>query len=99
MVKADTQGSVEAIVDALKKNRVRQGSLGDHTQRRGTITNRNVGPRVGLGMRSSWVFHTRVDSVGSGQGPSTRGYRSSSTPYLRVDRPVKEAMAGLLEPS
>jgi len=97
IVKADTQGSVEAIVDALKKIESDKVSL--------EILHSAVGPvsetDVVLAHASKAVilgFHTRVDSNAAEQakrdGVQIKLY---AIIYELIDQ-VKEAMAGLLEP-
>ena len=48
VVKADTQGSVEAIVDALKKIEIGQSVAGNHPQRRGNDHGIRCGPVLGF---------------------------------------------------
>jgi translation initiation factor IF-2 len=97
IIKADTQGSVEAIVDALKKIESDKVSL--------EILHSAVGPvsetDVVLAHASKAVilgFHTRVDSNAAEQakrdGVQIKLY---AIIYELIDQ-VKEAMAGLLEP-
>ena len=97
IIKADTQGSVEAIVDALKKIQSDKVSL--------EILHSAVGPvsetDVVLAHASKAVilgFHTRVDSNAAEQakrdGVQIKLY---AIIYELIDQ-VKEAMAGLLEP-
>lgn len=97
VVKADTQGSVEAIVDALKKIESDKVSLEIIHSAVGTITETDVvlahaSKAVILG------FHTRVDSNAAEQakrdGVQIKLY---AIIYELIDQ-VKEAMAGLLEP-
>jgi translation initiation factor IF-2 len=97
VVKADTQGSVEAIVDALKKIPSDKVALEVIHHAVGTITESDVS----LAAASDAVilgFHTRIDS-----GVSDRSKREGvqiklySIIYELIDE-VKEAMAGLLEP-
>lgn len=97
IIKADTQGSVEAIVDALKKIQSDKVSL--------EILHSAVGPvsetDVVLAHASKAVilgFHTRVDSNAAEQakrdGVQIKLY---AIIYELIDQ-IKEAMAGLLEP-
>jgi translation initiation factor IF-2 len=97
VVKADTQGSVEAIVEALKKIESAKVSLEIIHSAVGTITESDVA----LASASSAVilgFHTRVDSgvadKAKHEGVQIRLY---AIIYELIDQ-VKEAMAGLLEP-
>lgn len=97
VVKADTQGSVEAIVEALKKIESTKVSLEIIHSAVGTITESDVA----LASASSAVilgFHTRVDSgvadKAKHEGVQIRLY---AIIYELIDQ-VKEAMAGLLEP-
>jgi translation initiation factor IF-2 len=97
VVKADTQGSVEAIVDALRKIESDKVSLEIIHSAVGTITESDVA----LASASSAVilgFHTRVDSgvadKAKHEGVQIKLY---AIIYELIDE-VKEAMAGLLEP-
>ena len=97
VVKADTQGSVEAIVEALKKIESDKVSLEIIHSAVGTITDSDVA----LASASNAVilgFHTRVDSGVSDkakhEGVQIKLY---AIIYELIDE-VKEAMAGLLEP-
>jgi translation initiation factor IF-2 len=97
VVKADTQGSVEAIVDALNKIESEKVSLEIIHSDVGTITENDVA----LASASSAVilgFHTRVDSTAAEkakhEGVQIKLY---AIIYELIDQ-VKEAMAGLLEP-
>ncbi len=97
VVKADTQGSVEAIVDALKKIESEKVSLEVIHSAVGTITESDVA----LASASEAVilgFHTRVDSgvadKAKHEGVQIKLY---AIIYELIDQ-VKEAMAGLLEP-
>jgi translation initiation factor IF-2 len=97
VVKADTQGSVEAIVDALKKIESEKVSLEVIHSAVGTITESDVS----LASASGAVilgFHTRVDSgvadKAKHEGVQIKLY---AIIYELIDE-VKEAMAGLLEP-
>ncbi|HTI98312.1 MAG TPA: translation initiation factor IF-2 [Dongiaceae bacterium] len=97
VVKADTQGSVEAIVEALKKIPADKVQLEIVHSAVGTITESDVS----LAAASQAVilgFHTRIDS-----GVNDRAKRESvqiklyAIIYELIDE-VKEAMAGLLDP-
>jgi translation initiation factor IF-2 len=97
VVKADTQGSVEAIVDALKKIDSDKVSLEIIHSDVGTITENDVA----LASASQGVilgFHTRVDSTAAEkakhEGVQIKLY---AIIYELIDH-VKEAMAGLLDP-
>ncbi len=97
VVKADTQGSVEAIVEALKKIESDKVSLEVIHSDVGAITENDVA----LASASSGVilgFHTRVDSTAAEkakrEGVQIKLY---AIIYELIDQ-VKEAMAGLLEP-
>ncbi|MCX6923417.1 MAG: translation initiation factor IF-2 [Verrucomicrobia bacterium] len=97
VVKADTQGSVEAIVEALKKIESEKVSLDVIHSAVGTITESDVA----LASASDAVilgFHTRIDSgvadKAKHEGVQIKLY---AIIYELVDQ-VKEAMAGLLEP-
>ncbi|MBU6409277.1 MAG: translation initiation factor IF-2 [Verrucomicrobia bacterium] len=97
VVKADTQGSVEAIVDALKKIEAEKVSLEVIHNDVGAITENDVA----LASASKAVilgFHTRVDSTAAEkskrEGVQVKLY---AVIYELIDE-VREAMAGLLEP-
>ncbi|HEY0455214.1 MAG TPA: translation initiation factor IF-2 [Verrucomicrobiae bacterium] len=97
VLKADTQGSVEAIVEALKKIESEQVSLEIIHSAVGTITESDVM----LASASHGVilgFHTRIDNgvsdVAKREAVQIKLY---SIIYELIDE-VKEAMAGLLEP-
>ena len=97
VVKADTQGSVEAIVEALKKIESDKVSLDVIHSDVGTITESDVA----LASASEAVilgFHTRVDSgvadKAKHEGVQIKLY---AIIYELIDQ-VKEAMAGLLDP-
>jgi translation initiation factor IF-2 len=97
VVKADTQGSVEAIVEALRKIESDKVFLEIIHSAVGTITESDVD----LASASNAVilgFHTRVDSGVSDKakhhGVQIKLY---AIIYELIDE-VKEAMAGLLEP-
>jgi translation initiation factor IF-2 len=97
VVKADTQGSVEAIVEALKKIPTDKVSVEVIHSAVGTITESDVA----LAAASRAVilgFHTRIDS-----GVNERAKRDAvqiklyAIIYELIDQ-VKESMAGLLDP-
>jgi translation initiation factor IF-2 len=97
VVKADTQGSVEAIVEALRKIESDKVSLEIIHSAVGTITDSDVA----LASASNAVilgFHTRIDSgvadKAKHEGVQIKLY---AIIYELIDQ-VKEAMAGLLEP-
>jgi translation initiation factor IF-2 len=97
VVKADTQGSVEAIVEALKKIEGGVVTLEIIHSAVGTITESDVllssaSEAIILG------FHTRID-VGVADLAKREGVQIKlySIIYELIDQ-VKEAMAGLLEP-
>ncbi len=97
VVKADTQGSVEAIVEALKKIDSDKVSLEIIHSAVGTITDSDVA----LASASNAVilgFHTRVDS-GVAEKAKHEGVQIKlyAIIYELIDE-VKEGMAGLLEP-
>lgn len=97
VVKADTQGSVEAIVDALKKINSEKVSLDIIHSAVGTVTESDVilasaSKAVVLG------FHSRVDSsaleAARREGVQIKLY---SIIYELIDQ-VRDSMAGLLDP-
>jgi len=97
VVKADTQGSVEAIVEALKKIDSEKVSLEIIHSAVGTITESDVA----LASASDAVilgFHTRVDSgvadKAKHEGVQIKLY---AIIYELIDQ-VKEGMSGLLDP-
>ncbi|HEX5033650.1 MAG TPA: translation initiation factor IF-2, partial [bacterium] len=97
VVKADTQGSVEAICDALRKIESDKVALEIIHSAVGTITESDVL----LASASKGIilgFHTRVEGgasdVAKREGVQIKLY---SIIYELIDQ-VKEAMAGLLEP-
>src|ERR1051326_5329778 len=97
VVKADTQGSVEAIVEAIKKIESEKVLLEIIHSAVGTITESDVA----LASASDAVilgFHTRVDSgvadKAKHEGVQIKLY---AIIYELIDQ-VKEAMAGLLDP-
>jgi len=97
VVKADTQGSVEAIVEALKKIEAEKVSLEIIHSDVGTITENDVA----LASASNAVilgFHTRVDSTAAEKAKhESVQIKLYAIIYELMDE-VKEAMAGLLEP-
>jgi len=97
VVKADTQGSVEAIVEALKKIETKKVNLEIIHSAVGTVTESDVL----LGSASKGIvlgFHTRIDvgvaDVAKREGVQIKLY---AIIYELIDQ-VKEAMAGLLDP-
>ncbi len=97
VVKADTQGSVEAIVEALKKIESDKVSLEVIHSAVGTITESDVS----LASASAAVilgFHTRIDNgvsdIAKREGVQIKLY---AIIYELIDQ-VKEAMAGMLDP-
>ncbi|HWF17921.1 MAG TPA: translation initiation factor IF-2 [Verrucomicrobiae bacterium] len=97
VVKADTQGSVEAIVEALNKIESDKVSLEVIHSAVGTITESDVS----LASASDAVilgFHTRIDNgvsdVAKREGVQIKLY---AIIYELIDQ-VKEALAGLLDP-
>ena len=97
VVKADMQGSVEAIVDALKKIESTKVSLEVVHSAVGTITESDVD----LASASKAVilgFHPRID-VGVAEEAKRQGVQIKlySIIYELIDE-VKASMAGLLEP-
>src|SRR5208337_2263662 len=97
VVKADAQGSVEAIVEALKKIESEKVSLEIIHSDVGTITENDVA----LASASAAVilgFHTRVDSgVADKAKHESVQIKLYAIIYELIDQ-VKEGMAGLLEP-
>lgn len=97
VVKADTQGSVEAIVEALRKIESTKVSLDIIHDAVGTITTSDVS----LASASKAVilgFHTRIDN-GVSESAKREGVQIKlyAIIYELIDQ-VKEAMAGLLDP-
>jgi translation initiation factor IF-2 len=97
VVKADTQGSVEAIVEALKKIESEKVNLEVIHSAVGTITESDVS----LASASSAVilgFHTRIDNgvsdIAKREGVQIKLY---AIIYELIDQ-VKESLAGLLDP-
>jgi translation initiation factor IF-2 len=97
VVKADTQGSVEAIVEALKKIDTDKVALEIIHSAVGTITESDVA----LASASDAVilgFHTRVDSgVADKAKHESVQIKLYAIIYELIDQ-VKEGMTGLLEP-
>jgi translation initiation factor IF-2 len=97
VVKADTQGSVEAIREALEKIESEKVSLEIIHSAVGTITESDVA----LASASEAVilgFHTRVDSGVADKAKHERvQIKLYAIIYELIDE-VKEGMAGLLEP-
>jgi translation initiation factor IF-2 len=97
VVKADTQGSVEAIVEALKKIESDKVSLEIIHSDVGAITENDVA----LASASNGIilgFHTRVDSTAAEKAKrESVQIKLYAIIYELIDE-VKEAMAGLLEP-
>lgn len=97
VVKADTQGSVEAIVEALRKIESDKVSLEIIHSAVGTITESDVA----LASASRAIilgFHTRIDSgVADKAKHESVQIKLYAIIYELIDQ-VKEAMAGLLEP-
>src|SRR5205085_11809316 len=97
VVKADTQGSVEAIVEALKKIESDKVSLEVIHSAVGTITESDVA----LSSASKAIilgFHTRIDN-GVSDAAKREGVQIKlyAIIYELIDQ-VKEGMAGLLDP-
>jgi translation initiation factor IF-2 len=97
VVKADTQGSVEAIVDSLRKIESAKVALDVIHSGVGSVTESDIllaaaSKAIVLG------FHSRIDSTASEvakrEGVQVKLY---AIIYELIDQ-VKEAMAGLLEP-
>ena len=97
VVKADTQGSVEAIVEALKKIESDKVSLEILHSDVGTITENDVA----LASASKAVilgFHTRLDSTAAEKAKhASVQIKLYAIIYELIDE-VKAAMAGLLDP-
>jgi translation initiation factor IF-2 len=97
VVKADMQGSVEAIVEALKKIESEKVSLEIIHSDVGTISENDVA----LASASNAVilgFHARVDSTAAEKAKhESVQIKLYAIIYELIDQ-VKEAMAGLLEP-
>ncbi len=97
VVKADTQGSVEAIVEALKKIETNKVSLEIVHHAVGTVTESDV-DLAGASKCVVLGFHTRIDS-GANEKAKQFGVQIKlyAIIYELIDE-VKEAMAGLLPP-
>jgi translation initiation factor IF-2 len=97
VVKADTQGSVEAIVEALKKIESDKIALEIIHSDVGTITENDVA----LASASDAVilgFHTRLDSTAAEKAKhESVQIKLYAIIYELIDQ-VKDSMAGLLEP-
>lgn len=97
VVKADTQGSVEAIVDALNKIESDKVKLEILHSAVGTVTENDVA----LAAASNAIvlgFHTRIDA-GANERAKREGVQIKLyTVIYELIEQVKEAMAGLLEP-
>ena len=97
VVKADTQGSVEAIVEALKKIESDKVGLEIIHSAVGTINESDV-PLAAASKAIIIGFHTRIDTGVSDhakrEGAQIKLY---SIIYELIDE-VKEAMSGLLDP-
>jgi len=97
VVKADTQGSVEAIVEALQKIESDKVSLDVIHSAVGTITESDVA----LASASDAVilgFHTRIDSgVADKAKHESVQIKLYAIIYELIDQ-VKEGMAGLIDP-
>ncbi len=97
VIKADTQGSVEAIVEALKKIESDKVSLEVLHSDVGTITENDVA----LASASKAVilgFHTRLDSTAAEKAKHANvQIKLYAIIYELIDQ-VKDSMAGLLDP-
>ena len=97
VVKADTQGSVEAIVEALNKIENEKVALEIIHSDVGTITENDVA----LASASQGVilgFHTRLDSTAAEKAKHAAvQVKLYAIIYELIDQ-VKDAMAGLLDP-
>jgi len=97
VIKADTQGSVEAIVDALNKIESEKVKLEILHSAVGTITENDVA----LAAASNAVvlgFHTRIDASANERAKRDGVQIKLYTIIYELIDQVKEAMAGLLEP-
>ncbi len=102
VIKGDTQGSVEAIVDALKKIHSAKVELEILHSAVGTITNSDVmlasASKADNSRSVILGFHTRIDTgvadTAKQEGVQIKLY---AIIYELIDE-VQEAMAGLLEP-
>jgi translation initiation factor IF-2 len=97
VVKADTQGSVEAIVEALKKIESQKVTLDIVHHAVGTVTESDV-DLAGASKCVILGFHTRIDS-GANEKAKQYGVQIKlyAIIYELIDE-VKDAMAGLLPP-
>lgn len=97
VVKADTQGSVEAIVEALKKIETNKVALEIVHDAVGTVTESDV-DLAGASKCVILGFHTRIDS-GTNEKAKQYGVQIKlyAIIYELIDE-VKDAMAGLLPP-
>ena len=97
VVKADTQGSVEAIVEALKKIDSSKVTLDIVHHAVGTVTESDV-DLAGASKCVVLGFHTRIDS-GANEKAKQYGIQIKlyAIIYELIDE-VKDAMAGLLPP-
>ncbi|MCI0535045.1 MAG: translation initiation factor IF-2, partial [Verrucomicrobiales bacterium] len=98
IVKADTQGSVEAIVEALKKIESTKVALEIVHSAVGTITKEDVVLASAPPQAVVLGFHTRVDNnvsdLAKREGVQIKLY---AIIYELIDQ-VQDAMAGLLDP-
>ncbi len=97
VIKADTQGSVEAIVDALNKIESDKVKLEILHSAVGTVTENDVA----LAAASNAVvlgFHTRIDASANERAKRDGVQIKLYTVIYELIDQVKEAMAGLLEP-
>ena len=98
VVKADTQGSVEAIVEALRKIETNKVALDIVHYAVGTVTESDV-DLAGASKCVILGFHTRIDS---GTNEKAKQFavqiKLYAIIYELIDE-VKEAMAGLLPPT
>ncbi|MBM3869659.1 MAG: translation initiation factor IF-2 [Verrucomicrobia bacterium] len=97
VVKADTQGSVEAIVEALRKIETTKVTLDIVHHAVGTVTESDV-DLAGASKCVVLGFHTRIDS-GANEKAKQYGIQIKlyAIIYELIDE-VKDAMAGLLPP-
>ena len=97
VVKADTQGSVEAIVEALRKIETNKVALDIVHHAVGTVTESDV-DLAGASKCVILGFHTRIDS-GTNEKAKQYGVQIKlyAIIYELIDE-VKDAMAGLLPP-
>ena len=98
VVKADTQGSVEAIVEAIRKIESDKVSLDIVHSAVGTITKEDIGLASAPPQAVVLGFHTRVDNnvsdLAKHEGVQIKLY---AIIYELIDQ-VKDAMSGLLDP-